>query len=221
MPDDRRDIRQETSVESGMTLTPSSDDVDRRKFLSITTTVMAGGLTASYGVLGAMGVRFLFPSGQGDVAWQFVAVVDEFPPGTSIEFTTPTGATAVVARREKTADTEESIAAPDGEKSDNEQVRVEEFIALSSVCPHLGCRVHWEPQNQRFFCPCHNGAFNVQGDPIAGPPAAAGQQLKRFPLMIDDGLLMIEVPLESVNTSATVVAASLRSGPSADDVKEA
>jgi cytochrome b6-f complex iron-sulfur subunit len=77
----------------------------------------------------------------------------------------------------------------------------EDFVALSSTCPHLGCQVHWEPQNERFFCPCHNGAFDPQGHAIAGPPFEAGQSLPRYPLEVRDGLLFIEVPVEGLTTA--------------------
>ncbi len=69
-------------------------------------------------------------------------------------------------------------------------------MALSSTCPHLGCKVHWEAPENRFFCPCHNGAFDPSGRAIAGPPAEAGQSLGRYPLRIEGGLLYIEVPTE-------------------------
>ena len=32
-----------------------------------------------------------------------------------------------------------------------------EYKVFSGVCTHLGCIVHWEEQNQRFYCPCHQG----------------------------------------------------------------
>ena len=69
----------------------------------------------------------------------------------------------------------------------------EAFAALSSVCPHLGCQVHWQPQNDRFFCPCHNGVFAPDGTGIGGPPGDAGQSLPRYPLKLENGLLFIEV----------------------------
>jgi len=61
------------------------------------------------------------------------------------------------------------------------------------VCPHLGCQVHWEPQNDRFFCPCHNGVFSPDGVATAGPPAEAGQSLLEYPLKVEGNLLFIEV----------------------------
>ena len=73
-----------------------------------------------------------------------------------------------------------------------------DFIALSSVCPHLGCRVHWQSQESRFFCPCHNGSFDPQGKPTGGPPLAAGQSLPKYPLKVEHGLLFIEMPIHSV-----------------------
>ena len=52
-------------------------------------------------------------------------------------------------------------------------VRVDEktYVAFGQECTHLSCAVVPEPENNRFFCPCHNGAFDlVTGRPIAGPP---------------------------------------------------
>ena len=45
------------------------------------------------------------------------------------------------------------------------------FVAFSQECTHLSCAVVPEPDKKRFFCPCHNGAFDLTtGKPIAGPP---------------------------------------------------
>ena len=70
----------------------------------------------------------------------------------------------------------------------------EDFVALSSTCPHLGCQVRWESQNNRFFCPCHNGVFDPTGKGIGGPPGEAGQSLAQYPLKVEGGLLHIAVP---------------------------
>jgi Rieske Fe-S protein len=45
-----------------------------------------------------------------------------------------------------------------------------DFTALSNICTHLGCRVRWIPDSKTFFCPCHNGIFDSQGQVISGPP---------------------------------------------------
>ena len=57
-----------------------------------------------------------------------------------------------------------------------------DFVAYSSRCPHLGCRVHWEKEKNRFYCPCHAGIFDQNGIAIAGPPAKAKQRLSHMPL---------------------------------------
>ncbi len=45
-----------------------------------------------------------------------------------------------------------------------------EVKALSTVCTHLGCAVFWQKDNKRFYCPCHEGAFDADGKVIQGPP---------------------------------------------------
>lgn len=145
---------------------------DRRSFIA--RWWMGLGLVSSYGYFSSMIVRFVFPSGKStSKSWQFVSVVDSFKQGDSLTFISPAGDKAVITRM--------------GDKG-----ITEDFIALSSVCPHLGCQVHWESNKNRFFCPCHHGAFDPQGNPTAGPPQAAGQSLPQFSLKIDSGLLYIE-----------------------------
>jgi Rieske Fe-S protein len=159
------------------------DGIGRRGFLSRTTSLaMAGGLAAGYGTFGTIAVRYLYPAHPTETGWVFVSDVASMKIGESRVFVTPIGATASIARRADTG-------------------TVDDFVALSSTCPHLGCQVHWEPQNHRFFCPCHNGAFDPAGKAIAGPPLDAGQSLPRYPLRIENGLLYIEVPLERLDGS--------------------
>jgi Rieske Fe-S protein len=35
--------------------------------------------------------------------------------------------------------------------------------AFTTICPHLGCSVNYEPGVKRFICPCHNGTFDLEG----------------------------------------------------------
>jgi len=44
------------------------------------------------------------------------------------------------------------------------------LVAYSQVCTHLSCAVIYEKAKNDLFCPCHNGVFNLAGEPIAGPP---------------------------------------------------
>ncbi|MCH8829882.1 MAG: Rieske (2Fe-2S) protein [Planctomycetes bacterium] len=157
-----------------------SQQPTRRDFLAKTSTVaMIGGLAGGYGTLGYIGIRFLFPPDGDDAEWQFVTTVAAMSAGDSIDFAAPSGATVIITRQQETSD-------------------AEAFIALSNVCPHLGCRVHWEAQNQRFFCPCHNGVFDAEGRATSGPPAKDGQSLGRYPLKVESGLLYVKVPVKSL-----------------------
>ena len=158
-------------------------DPDRRGLL--TGGLMTAGLLTSYGAAGLIGARYLFPSGPGKRAWLFVARADEFTDGSSISYRSPSGQRVAVARQGTTG-------------------AVEDFVALSSTCPHLGCQVHWEAVNERFFCPCHNGSFDLSGKPLGGPVKEANQSLPQFPLKIEDGLLYIEVPVETLSGSTAM-----------------
>ena len=41
------------------------------------------------------------------------------------------------------------------------------FTALSLTCTHLGCTL--EPNDNGFACPCHNSAFDAEGNVTQGP----------------------------------------------------
>ncbi|AKU21515.1 FAD-dependent oxidoreductase [Massilia sp. NR 4-1] len=46
------------------------------------------------------------------------------------------------------------------------------LLALSAACPHMGCAVHWNGQEQSWDCPCHGSRFGVDGKVLHGPAAA-------------------------------------------------
>ena len=154
----------------------------RRNFLTVASGSALAGLLGGYGTFAYMLGEFVYPAANKSRGWLFVCTVDHLAEGEALDFTAPTGAKVVVARQ-------------------GAGTAGEDFLALSSVCPHLGCRVHWESQNDRFFCPCHNGAFDRDGKPVSGPPQAANQSLVRFPLKVENGLLFLEVPMESLIAS--------------------
>jgi nitrite reductase/ring-hydroxylating ferredoxin subunit len=155
---------------------PGDVDSRRRRFLgNVSRAAMTVGLVGGYGGLGLIAGRYLYPARPGDRIWQFVTEVDAMEVGESRRYRAPSGESISVVRQGRM-----------GDETD--------FIALSSTCPHLGCQVHWEEQNNRYFCPCHNGTFDPSGNATGGPPAEAGQRLGRYPLRVEGGLLFIEVP---------------------------
>ena len=61
------------------------------------------------------------------------------------------------------------------------------YVAFSQKCTHLSCAVVPQPENNCFFCPCHEGRFDLTtGKPIAGPPR---RPLPRITLEIRNGVI--------------------------------
>lgn len=63
----------------------------------------------------------------------------------------------------------------------------EGFLALSLVCPHLGCQV--KPEESGFACPCHGSQFGDQGQLKRGPAASGLRELRLE--MSEDGHLIL------------------------------
>ncbi len=63
----------------------------------------------------------------------------------------------------------------------------DEIVAYSQLCTHLSCPVVPQLEQQRFFCPCHHGAFDLHdGRPILGPPR---RPLPRVELQVEGGVI--------------------------------
>jgi nitrite reductase/ring-hydroxylating ferredoxin subunit len=158
----------------------SSFNQARRDFFSkITSFLMAGGLIAGYGTFLSYAARFLYPGKRQPKAWLFVTELRDMASGSFLSYTAPTGAKIAIARK-------------------GDSGAAEDFIALSSTCPHLGCQVQWQHGENRFFCPCHNGVFRSDGVAVSGPPAEAKQRLLSYPLKVENGLLFVEAPVEGL-----------------------
>ncbi|MDA1264252.1 MAG: Rieske (2Fe-2S) protein [Planctomycetota bacterium] len=153
----------------------------RQAFTKVSRWAMTAGLVAGYGSAGVLAGRYLYPTKGRELRWVFVCTLGRLSPGESLVYVTPIGERIAVARQGA------------GDTADN-------FVALSSTCPHLGCQVHWQPQEKppRFFCPCHNGVFDAAGKATEGPPADAGTDLSRFPLEIRGTMLFLQVPIEGL-----------------------
>ena len=50
-------------------------------------------------------------------------------------------------------------------RKENGQVR-----ALTNVCTHMQCDVHWDESLTQFLCPCHGGIYDLDGNNVSGPP---------------------------------------------------
>ncbi len=58
-------------------------------------------------------------------------------------------------------------------RTDNDQL-----VALPATCTHLRCILKWDGESGRLLCPCHEGAFDVNGNVVAGPPPKPLQPLQ-------------------------------------------
>ena len=67
-----------------------------------------------------------------------------------------------------------------------EQVRV-----LSAVCTHTGCNVAWQPGEEKFVCPCHEGRYDLTGKVLSGPPP---RSLTKLETRLENGELFIQLP---------------------------
>jgi len=74
----------------------------------------------------------------GEGFWTEVARLDEVPPGSALRFSTAAFEGFVV--------------------NDGGTVR-----ALSSVCTHMGCTLHFRPDWEDLRCPCHGASFDLSG----------------------------------------------------------
>ena len=86
---------------------------------------------------------------RGELPLQKIADVNEIAIGGAVSFAYPEAHDSCLLLRT-------------GEKT---------FIAFSQKCTHLSCAVVPQPDKGRFYCPCHEGSFDIAtGAPIAGPP---------------------------------------------------
>jgi len=142
----------------------------RRNFLA--NILMLAGVGLSYGVLAAEAVLFVLPRRRKRrVRKIYAGTVGQYKIGTVQVFYDLEGRQILVKRD------------------------AAGLKAFSSKCPHLGCRVYWQPEQKRFFCPCHGGVFAADGTAVAGPPATAGQNLAEVPIHVDpsSGIVYLEV----------------------------
>ena len=43
------------------------------------------------------------------------------------------------------------------------------YTLMIGTCTHLGCVPKYEAHTKTFICPCHNGQFDYNGNPLKGP----------------------------------------------------
>jgi Rieske Fe-S protein len=61
-------------------------------------------------------------------------------------------------------------------------------VARSMFCTHMGCITVWNAAAKGYTCPCHGGAYDAEGKPIAGPPL---EPLRMLPVRVDGNRVVI------------------------------
>ena len=145
--------------------------------------LMFTGLLAGYGAGAMHFFQYLVPLNRANRKREmFIGTLDTFEVGTTRTVRDSRGQEIIIAR-----------------VSDSPDQRASNFRALSTKCPHLGCKVHWESGKDRFRCPCHEGIFDKSGKAVSGPPAAEGKNLIEFEIRVkrETGGVYVMVAQES------------------------
>jgi len=119
--------------------------VERRDFMKFLV------LTSAAFTLGQVwiGVQNWYRRRSGQPPVQRITAVDDLAVGASMVFTYPNEHEPCLLVRLGTS----------------------EFVSFNQKCTHLSCAVIPRPEEASFYCPCHEGRFDLRtGAPIAGPP---------------------------------------------------
>jgi Rieske Fe-S protein len=130
---------------SGARHQPHTTGPNRRQMLDWLLSLGTGGLL---GILLYPIARYVIPPEQPEAASNAIAAgkVKDFPPNTG----------KIVRFGERPA-----IIV---------HLATGEFRAFSASCTHLGCTVQYRADREQIWCACHNGAFDLAGKNVSGPP---------------------------------------------------
>lgn len=136
---------------------------DRRGFLKVATCCVGGGVALAAGVP-VVGL-LVDPSGKQTVSSGKepfdLGAVSRFAvgaPPTRVEIVAP------VVKDAWTAATNVVLGA-----AFIQRTKPDTIVALSAVCPHLGCAVGFDEKAGNYLCPCHDSRFAIDGAKTTGP----------------------------------------------------
>lgn len=64
------------------------------------------------------------------------------------------------------------------------------LYAVSAICTHMGCTVHYDKDMGHLACPCHGSQYALDGSVIRGP---AKQPLRRYDVTMENEQVLIKV----------------------------
>lgn len=140
---------------------PQDHYLSRRDFTKFMVLISLAFTAGQFWIIGRKFLR----KRRGEAPIQRIATIDQVPIGGSVAFIYPAAHDTCLLVRT-------------GEKT---------FVAYSQKCTHLSCAVVPQPDKNRFYCPCHEGSFDLAtGAPIAGPPQ---RPLPRINLEVRSGVV--------------------------------
>jgi succinate dehydrogenase / fumarate reductase iron-sulfur subunit len=152
-------------------------DLSRRSFLKSTAGVVSVGVLASLTTI--LGVSAVAPTLQTKPRhWVDAGRLNTLPIGSITS--------ALLQYSRKQGFHSEKVRQPVLVRRSSEK----DFVCFSNSCPHLGCAVSWDKATERFKCACHGGAFDKEGNVLAGPPP---RPLERLNWKAEGGILKVEV----------------------------
>ncbi|MCB0966084.1 MAG: ubiquinol-cytochrome c reductase iron-sulfur subunit [Ilumatobacter sp.] len=136
----------------------AEDEVTRREFARY---LVLGAGAMALGNVGLAAWTQLRSINQGEP--RAIVDLDEVAVGDTYLFRYPTDADPAVLLRLDDAD----------------------VVAFSQKCTHLGCVVYFQPDEERWHCPCHEGNFDAStGAVLSGPPT---RPLGKIDVEVRDG----------------------------------
>jgi Rieske Fe-S protein len=151
-------------------------EVNRRSFMSIVTWAIGALIGVAFAIPGV--AYIIGPTLRREEAQEWIRLGS----ASKVELGVPTLFKVRIQRKTGWIVNEEELAVY--VRTDNGR----DFVAMSNVCTHLGCRVRWITDDDQFFCPCHNAFFDSEGGVVSGPPPRA---LDRYEVKVEDGQLFV------------------------------
>lgn len=150
--------------------------INRRNFLGIATWAIGGLISLGMGIPAI--AYIIGPALNRSSSQEWIRL----GPTSKVELKTPTLFKFTIQRKTGWIVNEEEVSVY--VLTDNGR----DFIAMSNICTHLGCRVRWISDREEFFCPCHNGVFDKEGKVVSGPPP---RPLDRYEVKVEDDQLLV------------------------------
>ncbi|MGC4006591.1 MAG: Rieske 2Fe-2S domain-containing protein [Pirellulales bacterium] len=78
--------------------------------------------------------------------------------------------------------------------------QTKDLTVFQSCCPHAGCAVGYSGESKKFLCPCHNSAFQLDGEMIQPSPSPRPLDTLKYEIRGEAGKEEIWVLYENFKT---------------------